>query len=82
MYAKNGDKVGEISVCLDLHFKRHPQRTSFELNELLSQTDPTLQLYPSHEGSRLASDGGGISFVSCSENDASILHLSSETLRM
>ena len=48
MYAKDGSKVGELTVSLDVRFKRQAQRTSFELHELLSHTDPTLPLYPSH----------------------------------
>jgi hypothetical protein len=77
MYTKDGSKVGEVAVCLDIHYKRHAQRTSFELNELLSQTDPTLQLYPS-DASR--SGGGcdalGVSFLSASEDVSSVLQLS------
>jgi len=76
MYAKDGSKVGEITVCLDLHFKRQAQRTSFELNELLSQTDPTLQLYPSHGDSGSGSESWGVSFVSSACDTHASLQLS------
>ena len=72
MYAKDGSKVGDLLVCLDIHFKKQAQRTSFELNELLSQTDPTLQLYPSHA----KCDSLGMSFTSASDTSMSMLQLS------
>ena len=79
MYSKDGSKVGEVTVCLDFHYKRQAQRTSFELNELLSQTDPTLQLYPSDAGRSGEGDGLGISFLSASHDVSSVLQLSSES---
>jgi hypothetical protein len=76
MYAKDGSKVGEVAVLLDIHYKRHAQRTSFELNELLSQTDPTLQLYPSDASRSGGCDALGVSFLSASEDVSSVLQLS------
>ena len=51
IYSRSGARLGDLIVSAGALFKAEPQRTSFEYNELIAETDPTLSLYPGKDNS-------------------------------